>query len=194
MSLLHQGDERLHVPVLDGRRFVTPLQLLRHELADRLQHQKAWLTEIGKPPDQALVSQLVEHVDHIAADVIRRAADGFDLLQAAAPGKNGEAGEKAPAGRIDHLVAPLDRSAESLLTARKVASPAAERGQRFLQPTQESLRRKQFDARRRQFDRQGQTVNPLANAGDRRCVFIGGSEIRLDGDRPFDEEPHRFEL
>src|SRR5947199_2817060 len=128
LSLLRQGDERLHVSVLDVRRFVTLLQLLRRELADRLQHQKARLTEIRKPPDQALVSQLVEHVDHIAADIIGRAADGFDLLQAAASGKNGEAGEQAPAGRVDHLVAPLDRSAEGLLTARKVASPAAERG------------------------------------------------------------------
>src|SRR5207249_11488952 len=114
------------------------------------------------------------------ADILRWAADRFDLFEAAAPGENGEAGEQAPAGRIDHVVAPLDRSAESLLTARKVASPAAERGQRFLQPTQESLRRKQFDARRGQFDRQGQTVYPLATAGNRRCVVIGGSDIRPD--------------
>src|SRR5439155_14842677 len=134
LSLLRQGDERLHVPVLDGRRFVTLLQLLRREFADGLQHQKARLTEIGKPPDQALVSQLVEHLDDIAADILRWAADRFDLFEAAAPGENGEAGEQAPAGRIDHVVAPLDRPTKGLLTTRKIASATAERAQRLLQP------------------------------------------------------------
>src|SRR5207253_3240135 len=171
LRLLRQRDECLHMPVLDGRPFVTLLQLLRRELSDRLQHQEAWLTEVRKPSEKALVSQLVERVDHVAADISRRAADRLDLFETPAAGENGEAGEQPPAGLLDHVVAPLDRAAKRLLTARKVASPAAEGTERLLQSSQQRLRRKQFDAGRRQLDRQRQTVDPLTDAGDRRCVF-----------------------
>src|SRR5439155_1485420 len=190
----HSSYKRCDMPVPDRPRFVALLQLLRRELADRLQHQEAWLTQVWNPADETLVRQLIEPIDHVAADILRRAAYRFDLFQAAAPGKNGESGEKAAAGGIDHVVAPLDCATKRLLTAWKVASPAAERTQRFLQPSQQRLRRKQFDARRRQLDRQRQTIHPLADAGYGGGIFVGGPEIRLDGNRPFDEQPHRLEL
>src|SRR5437899_1726614 len=107
LSLLGQCQERLDMSVFDRSGFVTLLQLLRREYADRLEHQETGLTEIRKPAEKALVSQLIERVDHVATDISRRAAHRFDLFQAPTAGENREAGQQAPAGRLDHVIAPL---------------------------------------------------------------------------------------
>src|SRR2546426_11974951 len=100
LRLFRQGDERRDMPVLDRCRFITLLKLLRRELADRLQHQEAWLAPAWDPADETLVRQLVQPIDHGAADILRRAASRFDPFQAPAPGKNRESGEQPTPGAI----------------------------------------------------------------------------------------------
>ena len=80
------------------------------------------------------------------------------------------------------------------MPAGQVASPAAQRTQRFLQPDEQRLGRKELDPRGGQLDGEWQPVDPFADAGDRGGILVGGLEIRFDGHRAFDEEPDGLEL
>src|ERR1700737_1283663 len=106
LRLLRQRDESLDVTVANQVGFAAFLEPLGGEIANRLEHQKAWFVEVGKAPKQALVGQLIERLDDVAADARPRATDRLQLFQVATPGENRDAGEQAPTADLEHVVAP----------------------------------------------------------------------------------------
>ena len=137
---------------------------------------------------------MIERVDDIRATVFRWAANRFKLFKAATAGEDRHACQQPTVAGAEHVVAPENCAAKGLLPGRGVSSPAAERAERFLQPAQQSLRRKQLDSSRGQLDRQWETVDALADAGDGRSVVVRRLEIGLHRNRALDEEAHRLEL
>src|SRR5207248_8212048 len=117
LSLLGECQEGLQVPGFDRGHLPGRIQPLRGKLTDRLQHQEARFLELGKASNQALVSQLVEPVHDIAADVLRRTANRLDLLDAGAASEDREAFEEPSRARLEQVIAPLDRPPERLLAA-----------------------------------------------------------------------------
>ena len=95
---------------------------------------------------------------------------------------------------VEQVVAPRDRTRESLLAARQVSRARAKHLQARLQPAQQSLRREELDPRGGQLDGERQSVDTLADAGHGRRIFIRDSEVGLDGDSPLDEQLHRLVL
>src|SRR5712691_2031726 len=140
----------MDVAVFDGRGFAALLEPLRRKFANCLQHQEARFTEVRKPAKETLVSELIQGVYDLTADLMLWATHCLQLLQAPAARKDREASEQPALLRVEQVVAPLDRVSKRLLPAGQVTSPAAERAQRLRKPGQQSLRRKQLDARRRQ--------------------------------------------
>src|ERR1700693_991543 len=137
------------------------LEALRGEIADGLQHQEARLREVRKTPKQALVRQLIERVEDIPADILRGTTDRLQLFKVATAGEDRNARHQASMAGIEHVVTPLNRAPQRLLPCWRVACSSAERAERLLQPDEEGLRRKEFDAGRRQLDGKREPVDEL---------------------------------
>ena len=159
-----------------------------------MQHQEAWLIEIRKPAEETLVGELIESLDNITADVFGWATDRLNMLQASAARKHREARQQAALPLVEQVVAPLNRSSQCLLPAGQVASPAAQRAQRFLQPDEQRLGRKELDPRGGKLNRKRQAVDSFADAGDRGRILVRGLEIRFDRHGALDKEPDGLEL
>ena len=196
MCLLGETEKGLQVAVVNGIGLIAFLEPVSGEFANRLEHQKARLFEIGNAAEQALIGELVERVDHVeAAEVSGRPAHRLQLGQAATPREYREPRQQATLAGVQQVVTPLNCAAKRLLTAGKIASSGSERGaQGLIQPAEQGLRRKELDPGGRQFDRERQPVDALTDSGDGGRIVIGGLEIRLDRDRALDEEPDCLEL
>ena len=166
-------------------------QALGGELADRLQHQVT--RRPGRPqlPEQALVHQLLQAVQHADADAGPR-AHGLDHLQVDTAPEDRAGRQQLPALIAEQVIAPLDGGAQRLLAVRQVTAPAGQQPQRMLQPLQDRLRRQQPDPRRSQLDRQRQAIQPAHDPGDRGGVLPAHGEARHHGRRPLGEQPHRL--
>ena len=127
LRLLRQRDEGLQMAIANQVGFATFLEQLHGEIANRLQHQEAWLIEVGKAAQQALICQLIERVDDIPADILRGAADRFELFQVAPTSEDRQARQQPAVAGAEHVVAPENCAAERLLPGRGVSPPAAER-------------------------------------------------------------------
>src|SRR5437868_14054340 len=110
-------------------RLIALLEPVSGEFANRLQHQKTRLFEIGNAAKQALIGELVERVDHLAAaDVFGRPAHRLELGKAACPREDREASQQPTPGGVQQVVTPLNRTPKRLLTSGKIASSGSERG------------------------------------------------------------------
>jgi hypothetical protein len=94
--------------------------LLQGELVDRVQHP------IARPPvDIALVQQQVRiDQDRKAVEGIR--GDGFDSLQCAAAGEDGEAAKKCLVVGDEEIVGPGNRVPRGAMAIRATATTAGE--------------------------------------------------------------------
>ena len=169
------------------------LQPVGGVLADHLQHEQARFFEIGHPPQQALIGELVEAREHIDAEILR-AAHSLDLFETRAACEHRESLEQSLQRFIQQVVAPGDRARERLLPSRQVARTNSEHLQACLEPAEQRLRCKKLDPRRGQLDGQRQPVDAFADAGDGRRVLVGGLEVRLHRHRTLDEELDRLIL
>ena len=111
LRLLCKCDEGLQVSVANQVSLPALFEARRSEVANGLQHQEAWRLEVGKPPKQALVRQLIEPVEDIPADIPCRATDRLELLQAATPCKDRHAGHQAAVAGVEHVIAPKNCAA-----------------------------------------------------------------------------------
>ncbi len=100
--------------------------------------------------------------------------------------------EQTAVALVEDVVAPRDRAAERLLALREVPRAAAQGSQLVRQAGEDRIRRQQLDARRRELDRERHAAQPRADRGDGRGVVVGDLEVRLDGRRTLDEQPHRL--
>ena len=81
-------------------------------------------------------------------------------------------------GRLEQVVAPVDRVAERALPRRQIVGAAGEQVEPLLEPAEDRLRREQLDARGRELDRERQAVEAAADPGHRGRVLVGELEAR----------------
>src|SRR5438270_5050804 len=110
--------------IVNGIGLIAFLEAVRGEFANRLQHQKARLLEVGNATQQALIRKLIQGVDDLAtSEVRRRPANGLQLFEASTPREDREATQQATLASIHQVVAPLNGVAERLLAAGEIPSP-----------------------------------------------------------------------
>src|SRR2546425_6457328 len=142
-------------------------------LADRLQHQEAWLLAfLLDLLQQALVDKRGDCIQDWLHLIARHAAHRLDGLERATTGKDREPPEKPLLVGIEEVVAPGNSIAEGLLPRGPIAFLTRQDSQALPQPCEERLRWKQFDARCRQLDGQWQ---PIQMGTD----FCDGEGIRI---------------
>ena len=78
------------------------------------------------------------------------------------------------------------------MTLWEVASPAPQHRQPILEPFGQRRGIEHAEPARRELQRERQSVEPLDDLGDRRCVRIGEREVGPDRRGTVNEQPHRF--
>src|SRR5438128_9809957 len=110
-------------------------------LADRLQHQEAWLLAflLGLL-QQALVDKRRHCIQDWLHLIAKRAAHRLDGCKPATTGNHRESPEKPLLVGIEEVVAPGDGIAEGLLPRGPIAFPTRQDSQALPQPCEERLR------------------------------------------------------
>ena len=100
-------------------------QTLEAVLADRLQHLEARLAvERSNLPQEALVDERSQRVEHVDAQLAVRIADGDGAVDRAAADEDGEPAEERAFRRVEQVMAPGDRPAKRALSLGNVAGSA----------------------------------------------------------------------
>ena len=105
----------------DRGRLATGVEHLGGELADRLEHREAGLAGLVVDADEALVDELPDPVDDVAAHLGGGAAYGLGGLELEAAAKDGQPVDEPAGPVVEQVVAPGDRPAQRLLALRQVA-------------------------------------------------------------------------
>ncbi|CAN5583583.1 hypothetical protein BH24CHL9_BH24CHL9_03660 [soil metagenome] len=194
LGLFRQRQECHSVAPLDEPGLGGLLEALQGVLADGRQHPEARVGVIrAVHPEQALLGQGEESVKDVAAEVLRRTADGLDLRERRASRDDREPLEQASVRRVQQVVAPGDGAAQGLLAGRPVPWAAREHGKGVVEPGPERLHGEHPQACCGQLDGQGQTVKTGDDVGDGRCVGIVHCEVRAHREGTLDEEADRLE-
>src|SRR5258705_2163014 len=80
-SRIREGAVRIGMTVANRAGLAALLEAFARKLADRLEHQQARLVVVGLAAQQAVIGQVVEPGQHIATDLLRRAADELRPVQ-----------------------------------------------------------------------------------------------------------------
>ena len=97
--------------------------------------------------DEALVEELADELDDVAADLVRRAAHRLGHLQVETAAEHRQPVDEAPSPVVEQVVAPADRAAQRLLALGDVAGSDRQQLEVMLEPSQDLIRR-QDDPRR----------------------------------------------
>ena len=116
----------------------------------------------SRKPQQALVDQFLQRVQHRHAEAQRAGADRLDVIQADAAAEHRARRQQPPCRLAQQIVAPGDRGAQRPLPVRHVPAAAHQQSERVREPRQDRRRRQQLHPRRRQLDRQRQPVESFA--------------------------------
>ncbi|HEX6553433.1 MAG TPA: hypothetical protein VF026_11780 [Ktedonobacteraceae bacterium] len=169
--------------------FPTLLQALPPVLADRLQHEQAWLTAgLLHLAQQVILQQHTHPIQDVASLQASRVGDGLDSLKRTAPSEDREPTEELLLGVGKQLVAPGDGRPHGLLAGGGVACAASEHLQGLAETGEQGLRREQPSACGGQLDRQGQPIQAQADFGNRPHGRLRDLERRLGGLHALDEE------
>ncbi len=138
------------------------------ELADRLQHAKAWLwTALSQ---QTLIDQLFQCVEHL--NLRQGSVDRLNLLQFETAIEGSETPKQHLLGWTKQVVTPGDGAAKCLLAGGSITGPLREQGERVAEALDDGIDAQQPNSRRRQFDRQRQSVEGRNDRFDSRGVRI----------------------
>ena len=170
------------------------LQHLRGVLADGLQHREARFVGRLVETDEALVEELADELDDVAADLVRRPAHRLGHLQVEAAAEHRQPVDEPPCPVVQQVVAPGDRAAQRLLALRDVAGSDRQQLEVMLEPSQDLIRRQELDPRRGELDGKRHPVQARRDPGHRGRIGVRDGEGRSDGRRPRDEQPDRLEL
>src|SRR5687767_14008886 len=110
--------------------------------------------------------QLREHVTTLSAAVLTR--NGLGGLDRPASCKDSQAPEHPLFITGQQVMAPLERSAQALLSLGQITGAVGQQRQALLDALQQRLRRYQDDPRRRQLNRQPQSIESPADLSYRR--------------------------
>ena len=184
----HELEVALGVPPAQLLELALGLETFERILTDRLEQTEARLA-VGavRLADEALVDERGETLEHLP-EVHLVAADGVGDLQRATAREDTEPRQQGLLGRLEQVVAPVDRVAERALPCRQVVRAAGEEVEPLLEPPQDRLRREQLHPSCRELDRERKTVE--APADPRHCgrVLVRELEARLDRAGAVEEE------
>src|SRR6266568_9058684 len=176
----------LHLPIHE--------HLLQPILADRLQHEQAWLLAflLGLL-QQAFVDKRSNSLQDLPCftTISRVSADCLYRLQSTTTNEDGEPPEESLLRGIEQVIAPCNRVAQRLLPCRYVTRGACQHRQPLIQSREQRLWWKQFHAGRCQFYRQWQSIQAHTDFGDGPGVGLGQLKVGLNGLGALEEERHR---
>ncbi len=90
-------------------------------VADRDEHPEAWLAVDLGLAHQTVLHQGAEHIEKIAAELVTRAANLFDLGKHHAVDKDSKPRAETALGRVQEIPAPGDRAAQGALPLREIS-------------------------------------------------------------------------
>ena len=130
--------------------------------------------------DQRFIHQRAEMIEHrpLVDPVIDR--ECLRALERKAAGKNADPLEHRLLRRRQQPVAPLEGSAQSLMSAQGEARARGQQPEPLVQPRANALDAEQRHARCCQLDRQRNSVQSTADLDDRAEVFFAQPQARLD--------------
>ena len=188
-ELLGEREVRLRVACPCRLGVARRLQALQRVLADRLQHREARLAVHLAAPDEALVDERRQAVEHVR----RPARHGLGAGEVEAPHEHGQALEQLAHGRVEELVAPHDRAAQRPLAQRDVGRASAGKVEPALEALVDRRRREEPEPRRGELDGQRHAAQVRDDRRDVRSVGDGDGEARLHRAAPGDEQPDGLE-
>ena len=144
----------------DGALLVRLGEALGGELADRLEHREARLAGVVAALDEGAIHQPLEGIDV-------RLADPFGSLQRPTAGEDTQPPEEGAFRLRQELVAPFHRGAQRPLSWIRVTA-AGEEVQPLGEALQDLLHREDRQPRGGKVQRQGQPVEALGQARERR--------------------------
>ena len=156
--------------------FAALVQALERVGADRLEHPEA----IAVGTDEAVLRKRLEREDVDMADRVRGG-------EREATREDAQASEGLLSGRIEQLVAPVDRGAKRAMALGEVARAAREQGEAVGEPFEQLLGRESTDACCGQLQCEGKTVEGGAELRDGAV----GCEVGPNRRRTFREQRHR---
>ena len=160
-------------------------------IADRGQQVVARVTAGVLHPEQRFVRQPAQQLQHRVRADVSAGGHPFGRIQRETAVEHGQPAEDGPLGRLEHVVAPVQRRAQRLVPARRGARPADQHREDVAQPLGELRGGKHPHPGRRQLDRQRQPVEPLADRQDLGGVLVGDAKGRPHQLRPLLEQHDR---
>ena len=159
------------------------------ELADDLEHAEARLAfAAGDRVDQALVGQRGETVERLDPELGAGVADLVGRLERPAAGEDGEPDEQPPLGRVEQLVAPVDRAPERALPSGQVLAPLASTGRRRSSRSRIASAPRTLIRAAASSIASGSPSSRLQISATAGRVLVRDLEVGLDGARAFDEQ------
>jgi len=145
-------------------------QAFQRVLAHGLQHAHARLARSSvDPPQEALVHERAESIEHLDAELAVGVADDLGPLDAAPADEDPEPSEEDALGGIQEVVAPVNGSAEGSLPLREVVRGAGQERQALLQAAQDGPGFHIF-TRAAAISMPGEAVQPGTDARHRRAL------------------------
>ena len=140
--------------------------------------------------DERLLDQPREQVGHLRSFQLFVGAHDLRSLEREAAREDGQAAQQDALRLLEQLVAPVERSLQSLLPRRRGAAACTQQPEAVVEAVGEGVGRKCVDPGGSQLERERQSVEPMADAGNRRPVPLVEHEPGHDRAGPVDEEPH----
>ncbi len=187
---LRQGQECRRVASPDLVELAGFLEALTSVVADRLEHPEAGFAGRLVLPDQALVDERGEAVEHVDADLGGGPADRLRLVERHAAREYRRPVEEPARAGVEQVIAPRDRPAQRLLALGQAAARRGEQIQALAEASQDRVRREQLDAGRGELDGEWQAVEATADVEDGRGIGVGQPEVGSDGHRALHEQRH----
>ena len=182
---------RVRVAVAQGVALAGRHEAFARVLVDRLEHREPHVAmRVVADPDEALLGELLQAVEHRRAAVPRERAHVLGDVQGSTAREHGQPREHPPRVLVEEVVAPFDGSAERPLALGQVPAAAREEPEPVVEPPRDPARAEEPDARGGELDRERQPVEPPDDLRHVGGVVGGEREVRADGHRPLHEQPH----
>ena len=129
---------------VDRLRLVACGELLERVVADRDEHPESRLALDLELPDEAVIDQLRDPVQHRPPDLTVRSAHRLELVEPGASDEDAAPPEEPLQAIIEKVVAPADRSPKRPLTVGTIRRTRGQKIQTLPQPRQHRLRREEL--------------------------------------------------
>ena len=175
---LRQVQHRRRVPRRDNIGLAPLLQHLGGEFTDGLQHRETRFVGRLIETDEALVEELADELDDVAADLVRRAAHRLGHLQVETAAEHRQPVDEAPCPVVQQVVVGgrSRRAASAGAPGRRGIRPSAARGDARAEPGSDPA--SGADPRRGELDGKRHPVQARRDPGHRWRIGVRDGEGR----------------